>query len=59
MLAALILVAPESGEDLADLLRRLRTYLAWYPPEVSVVASLHGPDDGPVRDAVLNEVLDD
>ena len=29
----------------------------WYPAEISVVASLHGPADGQVRDAVLRAVL--
>jgi hypothetical protein len=27
-----------------------------YPAEVSVVASVHGLPDGPVRDAILREV---
>jgi bifunctional non-homologous end joining protein LigD len=35
-----------------------RGSLTWYPDEVSVVASLHGLPDGPVRDAVLCQVLD-
>jgi ATP-dependent DNA ligase len=35
-----------------------RGSVAWYPAEVSVVASLHGVADGPVRDAVLREVPD-
>ena len=35
-----------------------RGSLTWYPDEVSVIASLHGLPDGPVRDAVLCEVLD-
>jgi hypothetical protein len=33
-------------------------YVALYPAEVSVVASLHGLSDRPMRDAVLPEVLD-
>ena len=45
-------------EDLlAELPVRRRRSVAWYPAEVSVIASLHGPVDGPVRDAVLREVL--
>jgi bifunctional non-homologous end joining protein LigD len=43
---------------LAGLPARQRGAVAWYPAEVSVVASLHGPADGPVRDAVLRAVLD-
>jgi bifunctional non-homologous end joining protein LigD len=43
---------------LAQLPVRRRGTAAWYPAEVSVVASLHGPADRPVRDAVLREVLD-
>lgn len=31
--------------------------VAWYPAEVSVLASLHGPPNRPVRDAALREVL--
>ena len=44
---------------LAELPARRRGRASWYPAEVSVVASLHGVADGPVRDAVLREVLDD
>ena len=43
---------------LAGLPARQRGAVAWYPAEVSVLASLHGPADGPVRDAVLRAVLD-
>lgn len=43
---------------LAELPARRRGSAAWYTPEVSVVASLHGLPVGPVRDAVLREVLD-
>ena len=43
---------------LAELPARRRGSVAWYPAEVSVVASLHGLHDGPVRDAVLRDVLD-
>jgi len=43
---------------LAELPARRRGAVAWYPAQVSVVASLHGLADGPVRDAVLREVLD-
>jgi bifunctional non-homologous end joining protein LigD len=44
-------------DRLAELPVRRRRSVAWYPAEVSVIASLHGPVDGPVRDAVLREVL--
>jgi bifunctional non-homologous end joining protein LigD len=44
---------------LAELPARRRGGVAWYPAEVSVVASLHGLPDGPVRDAVIREVLAD
>jgi bifunctional non-homologous end joining protein LigD len=44
---------------LAELPVRRRGAVAWYPAEVSVVASLHGLPDGPVRDAVLREVPDE
>lgn len=44
--------------SLAELPARRPGAVAWYPAEVSVVASLHGLHDGPVRDAVLREVLD-
>jgi len=43
---------------LAELPARRRGAVAWYPAEVLVMASLHGLADGPVRDAVLREVLD-
>jgi hypothetical protein len=42
---------------LAELPARRRGALAWYPAEVSVVASMHGLPDGPVRDAILREVV--
>jgi hypothetical protein len=32
--------------------------VTWYPAEVSVIASLHGLSDGPVRDAILRQVVD-
>jgi len=41
---------------LAELPARRRGAIAFYPPEVSVLASLHGLPDGPVRDAVLCEI---
>jgi bifunctional non-homologous end joining protein LigD len=37
---------------------RRRSAVAWYPAEVSVVASVHGLPNGPVRDAILREVLE-
>ena len=43
---------------LGELPARRRGAVAWYPAEVSVVASLHGSPDRPVRDAVLRAVLD-
>ena len=43
---------------LCELPARRRGAVAWYPAEVSVVASLHGLHDGPVRDAVLRQVVD-
>jgi hypothetical protein len=38
---------------------RRRGAVAWYPAEVSVVASVHGPRDGTVRDAEQREVADE
>ena len=43
---------------LAELPARRRGVVAWYPAEVSVVASVHGLHDGPVRDAILRQVVD-
>jgi bifunctional non-homologous end joining protein LigD len=45
-------------QQLAELPVRRRGALAWYPAVVSVLASLHGLPDRPVRDAILREVLD-
>lgn len=42
---------------LAALPARRRGAVTWYPSEVSVIASLHGSPDGPVRDAILREVV--
>jgi hypothetical protein len=42
---------------LADLPACRRGAVAWYPAEVSVIASVHGLPDGPVRDAILREVV--
>jgi bifunctional non-homologous end joining protein LigD len=42
---------------LSELPARRRGPVAWYPAEVSVVASVHGLPDGPVRDAILREVV--
>ena len=44
-------------QRLAELPARHRGAVAWYPPEVSVVASVHGLADGAVRDAVLREIV--
>ena len=46
----------ELEQRLAELPARHRGAVAWYPPEVSVVASVHGLADGAVRDAVLREI---
>jgi bifunctional non-homologous end joining protein LigD len=43
--------------SLATLPNRRRGKVTWFPAEVSVVASCHGLPDGPVRDAVLCDVL--
>jgi hypothetical protein len=43
---------------LAELPARRRGATAWYPAEVSVIASLHGLPDRPVGDALLLQVLD-
>jgi hypothetical protein len=37
---------------------RRRGAVAWYPAEVSIIASLHGLPDGPVRDAILRGVVE-
>jgi hypothetical protein len=44
-------------EQLVGLPTRRRGAVAWYPAKVSVIASVHGLPDGPVRDAVLREVV--
>jgi hypothetical protein len=44
-------------DSLAKLPSRRRGSMTWYPAEVSVVASCHGFTDGPVRDAVLRDVI--
>ena len=44
-------------QQLAELPTRRRGAVAWYPAEVSVVASVHGLSEGPVRDAVLRRAL--
>jgi bifunctional non-homologous end joining protein LigD len=36
---------------------RRRGSICWYPAEVSVIASVHGLPDGPVRDAILREIV--
>jgi hypothetical protein len=45
-------------QRLAELPLRRRGAVAWYPADVSVIASIHGLPDRPVRDAVLRKVLD-
>jgi hypothetical protein len=47
----------ELDGPLAELPARRQGAVAWYPPEVWVVASVHGLPDGPVRDAVLREIV--
>ena len=42
---------------LAELPARRRGPVAWYPAEVSVIASFHGSPGGPVRDAILRDVV--
>jgi bifunctional non-homologous end joining protein LigD len=44
-------------QRLGGLPSRRRGAIAWYPAEVSVIASVHGLPDGPVRDAVLRQVV--
>jgi bifunctional non-homologous end joining protein LigD len=44
-------------ECLAGQPLRRRGAVAWYSPGVSVIASVHGPSDGPVRDAMLLQVM--
>jgi bifunctional non-homologous end joining protein LigD len=44
-------------QRLAELPSRRHGAVAWYPPEVSVIASVHGLPDGPVRDAILRAVV--
>jgi bifunctional non-homologous end joining protein LigD len=41
---------------LAHLPLRRRGAVTWYPAEVLIVASTHGPSGGPVRDAILRQV---
>ena len=43
---------------LAELPARRRGVVAWYPAEVSVVASVHGLHDRPVRDPILRQVVE-
>jgi bifunctional non-homologous end joining protein LigD len=47
----------ELERRIAELPARHRGAVDWYPPEVSVVASVHGLPDGAVRDAVLREIV--
>jgi bifunctional non-homologous end joining protein LigD len=42
--------------QLAELPAHRRGKITWYPAEVSVIASVHGLPDGPVRDAILRRV---
>jgi hypothetical protein len=43
-------------QRLAELPQRCRGRVSCYPAEVSVIASVHGLPDRPVRDAVLRRV---
>jgi hypothetical protein len=45
-------------ERLAELPPRRRGAVTWYPAEVSVKTSLHGPPDRPIRDAILLDILE-
>jgi bifunctional non-homologous end joining protein LigD len=49
-------VVQDLEQRLAELPASRRGAIAWYPPEVSVLASLHGLPDGLVRDAILRGV---
>jgi bifunctional non-homologous end joining protein LigD len=53
-------LSPEIIEDLeqrlSELPTRKRGRVAWYPPEVSVIVSVHGLANGVVRDAILRRV---
>jgi bifunctional non-homologous end joining protein LigD len=44
-------------QQLIELPARRRGPVTWYPAEVTVIASVHGLPDGPVRDAVLRQVV--
>jgi hypothetical protein len=44
-------------QRLAEMPPRRRGRVTWYPAEVSVLASVHGPRDRPVRDAILRGVV--
>jgi hypothetical protein len=50
-------VVHELEPRLGALPARRRGAIAWYPADVSVIASVHGFPDGPVRDAVLREIV--
>jgi bifunctional non-homologous end joining protein LigD len=45
------------GQRLARLPSRRHGAVTWYPAEVSVIASVHGLPDSPVRDAILRRVV--
>jgi bifunctional non-homologous end joining protein LigD len=47
----------ELEQRLAELPQRRRGRVSWYPAEVSVIASVHGSADRPIRDAILRGVL--
>ncbi len=49
-------VVEDLEQRLAELPVRRRGAVAWYPAEVSVIVSVHGLPDGPVRDAILRGV---
>jgi bifunctional non-homologous end joining protein LigD len=44
-------------QRLVELPPRRRGAVTWYPAEVSVIASVHGLPDGPIRDGVLREIV--
>jgi bifunctional non-homologous end joining protein LigD len=49
-------IVEELEQRLAEFPSHCRGAVAWYPPEVSVIASVHGLAHGLVRDAILRGV---
>jgi len=48
----------ELHQRLIELPARRHRTVTWYPAEVTVIASVHGLMDGPVRDAVLRQIVE-